>query len=487
MIWTLLKALLFFTLIAAITWGASLLLESGEGLRIAAAGYEFTLGPLQAVIGLLVLVLGLWLALKLIGLVLAILRFAAGDETAISRYFDRNRERKGYAALADGMVALASGENRVALSRALKAEKLLGQPDLTNLLVAQAAEAAGDHPRAQAAYRALLDHERTRFVAIKGLLAQKIAEGDRETALKLAEKAFALKPKHAETQDILLKLQAEQQDWKGARSTLEAKRRSGDLSKDVFRRRDAVLALQEARMVMEAGSSIEAREAAIAANKLSPDLVPAAAMAGRSLALAGDAKGAARVLKKAWEAQPHPDLAAAFAEIVPEETPAQRLKRFKLLIDAKPDHSESRLLHTELLIAAEDFPAARRVLGDLPETGPTGRVMALRAAIARGEGADEAEVRGWMARALTAPRGPQWCCDKCQAIHAQWGPICDNCGGFDTLSWREPPQSETMTPTGAEMLPLLVNPPKPPEPKPAEAEVIDAEPVDLAEIARRGT
>ena len=45
MIWTLLKALLFFTLIAAITWGASLLLQSGEGIRIAAGGYEFTLGP----------------------------------------------------------------------------------------------------------------------------------------------------------------------------------------------------------------------------------------------------------------------------------------------------------------------------------------------------------------------------------------------------------------------------------------------------------
>ena len=123
--------------------------------------------------------------------------------------------------------------------------------------------------------------------------------------------------------------------------------------------------------------------------------------------------------------------------------------------------------------------------------------MALRAAIARGEGADEAEVRGWMARALTAPRGPQWCCDKCQAIHAQWGPICDNCGGFDTLSWREPPQSETMTPTGAEMLPLLVNPPKPAPaaptsaspsaPPPPEAEVIEAEAIDLAEIARRGS
>ena len=485
MIWTLIKVLLFFTLVAAITWGASLLLENGEGIRLVAGGYEFTLGPLQAVIGVLALLIGLWLLLKLVGLALAVLRFVAGDETAISRYFDRNRERKGFAALADGMVALAAGEHRVALSRALKAEKLLGKPELTNLMVAQAAEAAGDHARAQTAYKALLDHDRTRFVAIKGLLAQKIAEGDRDTALKLAEKAFELKPKHAETQDILLKLQAESQDWKGARSTLDAKRRSGDLSRDVFRRRDAVLALQEARGVMEAGSSVEAREAAIAANKLSPDLVPAAAMAGRSLALSGDAKGAARVLKKAWEAQPHPDLAAAFAEIAPEETPAQRLKRFRLLIDARPDHAESKMLLAELLIAAEDFPGARRALGDLPETAPTGRALALRAAIARGEGADEAEVRGWMARALTAPRGPQWCCDKCQAIHAQWGPICDNCGGFDTLSWRAPPQVETVSPTGAEMLPLLVNPPAPaPVPVP---DVIEAEPVDLAEIARRGT
>ena len=57
----------------------------------------------------------MWLFLKLIGLLLAILKFLNGDETAISRYFDRNRERKGYQALAEGMMALASGEGRVAM------------------------------------------------------------------------------------------------------------------------------------------------------------------------------------------------------------------------------------------------------------------------------------------------------------------------------------------------------------------------------------
>ena len=484
MVWTLIKVLLFVTLVAAATWGATLLLETGEGLRITAAGYEFTLGPLQAVIGAILLVIAVWLVMKITGLLLAILRFAAGDDTAISRYFDRNRERKGYAALADGMVALASGENRIALSRALKAEKLLGRPDLTNLMVAQAAEAAGDTKRAEQAYKALLDHEQTRFVGIRGLLGQKIAEGDRDTALKLAEKAFEMKPRHADLQDVLLKLQAESQDWKGARATLDAKRRNGGLTKDVFRRRDAVLALQEARKVMEDGASIEAREAAIAANKLSPDLVPAAAMAGRALATSGDTKGATRVLRKAWEAQPHPDLAAAFAEIEPEESPTDRLKRFRALTAIHPDNPETRMLEAELQIADENFPAARRALGDLAEKHPTGRIMALRAAIARGEGAEESEVRAWLARALTAPRGPQWCCDKCQAIHAHWGPICDNCGGFDTLSWREPPAVETLSPTGTEMLPLLVNPPTPhPMPPPDMAE--EEEPIDLAAIARR--
>ena len=57
------------------------------------------------------------------------------------------------------------------------------------------------------------------------------------------EKAIELRPKHTETQDILLRLQTEQRDWKGARATLGAKLKAGTLPKDVYRRRDAVLAL----------------------------------------------------------------------------------------------------------------------------------------------------------------------------------------------------------------------------------------------------
>ncbi|OYU38033.1 MAG: heme biosynthesis protein HemY [Pseudorhodobacter sp. PARRP1] len=483
MIWSLVKVLLFIAAIAGLTYGADMLLHSDEGVRIAMGGWEFTLGPLQTAILLLVLVVALWGLMKLVGFVVATLRFLNGDETAISRYFDRNRERKGYQALNDGLMALAAGEGRLALMRAQRAAKYLERPELTTLLVAQAAEAAGDTKRASDAYKVLLASDASRFVGIRGLMKQKLAEGDTDTALALAEKAFALKPKHAETQDILLKLQSEKSDWKGARATLGAKLKAGSLPKDVYRRRDAVLALQEARGVMDETATVEAREAAIEANRKSPDLIPAAVMAGRALIEAGDKKSATRVLKKAWEMMPHPEIAAAFAEIEPDEDPHARLKRFRALTALHPDSDETRLLLAELNISAEEFPDARRALGDLIATHPTQRALAIMAAIERGEGSDEAVVRGWMSKALTAPRGPQWCCDKCQAIHSLWQPICENCGGFDTLSWREPVETNGPSVTGAELLPLLVNAPVvPAEPKPDAP--VEPEIIDLAAVAR---
>lgn len=478
MIWSFVKIALFLVVVVALTLGAAHLADTGEGIRIILLGTEYTLGPLQAVIVAGLLFVAIWVLMKLVGLVVAVLRFLNGDETAISRYFDRNRERKGYEALAEGMLAVASGEGRLALSKASRAERYLQRPELTNLLTAQAAEMTGDSKKAAEVYKRLLGDQRTRFVGVRGLLAQKLAEGDTSTALKLAEKAYALNPRHQEVQDTLLKLQTEAGEWKGARNVLHAKMRQGQLPKDVHKRRDAVLALQEAKVILDEGASVEAQEAAILANKASPDLIPAACMAARAYIAKGSAKHASRVLQKSWEAQPHPDLASVYAEIAPDETAQARLKRFEKLLSLRPDHEESRLLRAELNIASEDFPAARRAMGDLAESTPTARVLTLMAAIERGEGAEDAVVRGWLARALSAPRGKQWCCDKCQNIQAEWGPVCDNCGGFDTLSWRDPVQAAMPLPHGADMLPLIVGQPTPPE---AEIGAIDG--VQDAEVA----
>lgn len=462
MLLTLLKVTFFFAVVLAAALGAMYLAEHGEPLLIQFNGVEYTLGPVQAAIAAIVALFLAWLAVQALRLVLAFLRFLAGDRTAIHRYFDRTRERRGYQALAEGMLAVASGEGRLAQDHAKRAAKYLDQPHLTNLLAAQAAETAGDATHAEQVYREMLADNRTRFVGIRGLMQQRLMMGDTETALRLAEKAYAIKPTNAGLQDTLLTLQTRAHDWKGARSTLKDKRRQGALPKDVALRRDAVLALQEASEVLAHGNSISAREAAISANKASPDLVPAAVLAARSYLAQKDTRNASRLLQKAWGAQPHPSLAAAYAEIVPDETPAQRMRRFEDLIRQNPDHEESRLLRAELALAAEDFPAARRALGDIADTHPTVRSIAIMAAVERGSGADDSVVRGWLARAMNASRGPQWVCDNCHNIMAEWSPVCDSCHGFDTLTWREPPVDSrmAMAGNGVEMLPLIVGRPR---------------------------
>src|SRR5690606_21700000 len=61
-----------------------------------------------------------------------------------------------------------------------------------------------------------------------------------------------------------------------------------------------------------------------------------------------------------------------------------------------------------------------------------------------------------------ASRGPRWVCDKCDNVMEDWAPVCDSCGGFDTLSWREPVQKRTAAApaAGPELLPLLIGRPQ---------------------------
>ena len=460
MLWSLFKILLFVAAVVALAFGAQWLLAQTGEVLVTFGGSEFVLSPILVVLGLLVLLAVLWLAFLLLGFLGSLFRFLNGDDTAVSRYFARNRKERGLEALGDSIIALASGDAREATAKAQAAEKYLGRPDVTDVVVAQAAEASGDHERAMEAYKRLVRRDRTRFVGVRGLMHRKLEEGDTDTAMKLAEKAFALKPRHVETQDTLLRLQAKEQDWEGARRVLMAKLKSGALPKDVYKRREAVLSLADARARLAEGKTDEARAEALEANRLSPQLIPAAVLAARMHIEAGEKRRAAKVLRAAWQRSHHPDLAAAYADIEPAETPAARIKRFAPLLKLDPDAPEARMLETELHLAAEDFPAARRSLGTLAETHPTARSLSLMAAIERGEGASEAVVRGWLAKALGASRGPQWVCGNCGTAHGAWVPVCTSCEAFDTLSWTEPRRAAS-TATNAlpsEVVPLLVGP-----------------------------
>jgi HemY protein len=65
---------------------------------------------------------------------------------------------------------------------------------------------------------------------------------------------------------------------------------------------------------------------------------------------------------------------------------------------------------------------------------PTERVCLLMAEIEEGEHSDQGRVRGWLARALDAPRDPVWSADG----HAfpDWAPVSPISGRVDAFEWR---------------------------------------------------
>lgn len=456
MIMMLIRTTLWVALAIVLALAIVFLKDADGGVMIDLNGRAFgPFKPLEFVAAVFILALALWLLWKLFNLLVAIVRFFAGDETALSRYWNRSQERRGFDALSEGLIAMAEGDGRTAMSRTRKAERLLARPDLTNLVMAQAAIANGEDETAKSYYKVMASEQKTAFVGVKGLLAQALEKGETDRALKLAQHAFTLKPKSPEVMSTLFGLQSTEDDWSGARETLGAMTRANALPRDIAHRREAVLMLAEAHAAIDDDNTEKARDLALRANKKSPGLAPAAVMAARLTAKSDSSRRAARILKEAWRQAPHPDIAAAFAELVPEETPAERRKRFRDLTKSAPDHVETRMLEAELALADNDFVEAKILAEKLVVDHPTARSLSIMAAAEKGGGGDDATIRGWLAKAISAARGPQWICDNCGAHHRQWAPTCDSCEAFDTLTWRDD-KGETATEQPAAMLPLTV-------------------------------
>lgn len=431
--------------------------------------------PIEFVFLILLLGVLVWLLIKAFSFSIALVRFFSGDETALSRFWNRSRERRGFDALSAGLTDLAEGNGREAMAKARKAERLLDRPGLTRLLIAQSAESAGDRTVAQDYYKQLASDPATAYVGIKGLLTQAQDDGNKAKALKLAAHAVELKPRDKEAVTSLFDLQCEAGAWEDARRTLHNAVNANAITRDVATRREAVLLIADAQAATEAGNVAKAKDLATRAHKKSPMLVPAAIAVAAQAADDGNAKRAVKILREVWKGAPHPEIAAAFAGLVPDETPSARRRRFNDLAKANPDHAETKLMLAELALADEDWPAARRAVSELAENEPSARALAIMAAAEKGSGAEDSVVRGWLAKAVAAPRGSHWTCSNCGAAHASWAPTCGRCEAFDTLDWREVEISEDAAAAAAAMLPIMTE-------APTDLEVV-AEPVAGGEEA----
>jgi len=348
---------------------------------------------------------------------------------------DANRRRRGYLALTEGMAAVAAGDVEAAEKLARRARTLLEEPQASLLLTAQAAQLGGHETAAGRVFEAMLDHPETKFLGLRGLVAQALRRGDREAALGLARRAQALRPATPWVLSALLELESAAGHWAEAERALEAAVRHRAVASEAGRRDKALIMHERALAAERAGSIRDALALAERAVALAPGLAPLVAVAARLMTALGKNRRAARLIEENWALAPHPELARAYAALQPNERPAQRAARFETLTARQSDHEESRLALAEVALAAELWGLARSQLEALVATAPSARAGRLMASLERGAGNPNG-ARDWLARLAAAPPQAAWRCTACAETAAEFGALCPHCGQLGTLRWR---------------------------------------------------
>jgi len=420
------RVLVYLVIVAVLAFGAVWFAERPGDVAITWQGRRIDTSVMvlaAAVAAVAVATVMLWSILR------AILR--APD--LFSRYLRIRRGERGYRAVSQGLIAVGSGDARAAKKFTAEAVRIAPREPLTLLLSAQTAQLSGDRDAAVATFQEMADRDDTRVLGLHGLFVEAQRRHDHAAALAYAEEAA----KHASVPvwagQAVLEFRCVAGDWSGALDRLERNMKSGLIDKRTYRRQRAVLFTAHAQSL--AGSD-RARAIALAreAAKLAPDLVPAAALAGRLLGEAGERRRAARTIERAWRANPHPDLAAAYAALRPGDSARQRLSRVETLAAKGPTDAEAALAVARAALDAQEFAAARKALAPYTAS-PRKRVAALMAELEMAQG-DEGRAREWMARALNARRDPAWTADAFVSDH--WLPISPVSGRLDAFEWKDP-------------------------------------------------
>ncbi len=424
-----LRLVAFLLSCAAAAVGLHWLADRPGVLSIDWQGYQIETSVFQA---LVLLVLTIALGVFLWNLARSLWKSPA----TVGQLITRRRERRGLDALSEGMIAIGSGDRSLATRAALQARKSLPNEPLTHLLRAQTAQLSGDTATSRRIFEAMLASPDTEQLGLRGLFLEAQREGEAEPARQFAERALKANPALGWPIDALFDLQCRAQDWDAALETLATGRRHNHIDRKVADRRRAVLLAGKAQD-LEHDSGDEALAFALDAHKLAPDLVPAAAVAGRVLAGKGQTAQAAKVIQRTWKLSPHPDLATAYAYARVGDSPSDRIERVRQLAKLDPNASEGAIALATAAIDARDWQTAREALTPyLDPSRLTQRIATLMARIEGGDQGDSGRVREWFARAVHAPRDPAWTADG--VVSETWAPISPVTGQIDAFQWRVP-------------------------------------------------
>jgi HemY protein len=340
------------------------------------------------------------------------------------RLWRRRKQREaGDVAVTRTLVALAANEPGESRLHARRALRFLGDTPQTLLLAAEASRLAGSEAEATEIYTRLSEREDAAFLGLRGLFRQAIAREDWNAAATLARRAENSHPSTAWLREERITLAARTGDWAQAQSLAEpGAPRIAYATAAAEAHADAGRAMKLAKRVW----------------KENPGFAPAAIAYARRLRETGRENRAAVVIRDAWRAAPHPDL-AAFA-MAPVTDTLARMKLAERLAQVAPGHPESELLLARTALENGLTGEARRHAERARGAGLNEkRLWLLIAELEVHEHGDteagRAAQRDALQNAAAAEADPVWSCESCGTVQPHWQALCPACHTSGRITW----------------------------------------------------
>ncbi len=425
-----LRILLFILPVFALGVGFAWLADRPGDLVLTFDGYQYELTLMAAAVLITAIVAAImivWWLLKAIWT----------SPYTVSRYFRVRRRDRGYQALSTGMIAAGAGDGALARQMNRQASKLISsdQEPLIHLLDAQASLLEGDHAAARKKFEAMLDDPEMRVLGLRGLYLEAQRLGDRDVARHYAERAAEIAPQLGWASGATLEARTAERNWDGALALLEAQRATKLVDTARANRLRAVLLTAKAMEMLER-DALAARNAAIEANRLAPDLVPAAVIAAKALLRQGDLRKGAKILEATWRKTAHPEIAEAYVSARHGDSSHDRLTRAKKLKAQRENNAESALTVARAALEAGEMALARASAEEALRIEPREGTYLMMADIEEADTGDQGRIRQWLARAVRAQRDPVWVADGVVSEH--WAPMSPVTGRLDAFEWKTP-------------------------------------------------
>ncbi len=371
----------------------------------------------------------------------------------------QGRQERAYQSVMEGFTAVAAGDHAAAKKMARQSWQLFQSlkqevSPLYLLLSAQTALLEGDQKAANDYYHKMLEHKQTEFLGLRGLLVQHMRqlaqEGDdqhhRTEALKLSQRAYALRPETPWLVQVLTELYVRQDQWEEALAVIGRARKRHVLATLEADRLSAIVHWRKAQRLKKQDKLDNALQEARQAHKKRQSFIPAVLLLVDIHESASKPRKALTALEQSWSYHPHPELAARYQQLIHALAADKRLQKIEKLVKHAEDHVESRILMARAAIDARQWAKARNHLKSAFSVRQEARICHLMAELEENadvQGEEEArkaktKAAEWRQRAQDCQPDARWICSACGEQHIDWEMLCRHCGAFDTIRWASP-------------------------------------------------